>query len=857
MIKKDFDMSKTTRRQFLKGGAAVAAGTSMGLPVTVNAKTVTEVDFLREKKVTVLCRMCAQKCPSIASVLDGRVVRLAPNMGTPYGAICGRASGAVGALYDADRITTPLIRTGERGEGKFRKATWSEALDMVANKMKKIKEEGDAKSVAYLPRFNSAGAYDKGFFQIYGSPNVVGYGDTCFGASLPLGYGAVMGGTKISSISGPGTSAVSPDHEEAKYGVLLQRNVGGGLVCHPWGRTFGTGKKRGLEIVVVDPRKPSEAGESLVDWAPIKPGTDAAFLLGLMNEIFTKKYYDEKHIRTKTNANMLINVRTGLPLKTQTIKKMKKGKETEVTDYFVMTSSGAGFLSEKIEDTKILGKYDLEIDGEVIHCKTALQLMMDSCEKFTPEWAAKETKLESSQIKKIAKKLSDAKPACYIERGYRSERYANSLREKLLITQINAILGVYGAKGGVISNGRVKFGKAIKPPKLDVTSIPKWIVKNDKDKPLLNVKFYRRAWIETILTEKPYKQRLAFHWGQNIVGGSVGAKKIRDALKKLEMNVAVTPYWNETVMLCDVILPEATFLERDEALNGKWKSPLATLGVNRKAVEPLGESKDGYWIINELARRVFSADVYEKHFGEYNKRGMIAIWEKQYKGINGITAKEKATIPALQELLDGRVWAGDKHYKIKLKTKTGKWEIYPTMLAKKYKELKDSGHKDAVFANPLPVYDKPFFLEENAELSGDEFVPITGFHPLGTFTGQQTKNNLLFKTIFEEHHADHIFINKKKGKILGLKDGDKVEIYNPKLPKLVSTANVILSETVQEDAMFSYFGVAAGYFDKFAKKLRHHDQGGFNPNHLSEFLFSPLTGGNPAQDFTVKIRKAS
>ena len=847
-------MGKTTRREFLKGGVATAAGTALGIPNTAEAKTVTSADFALEKKVSVLCRMCAQKCPAVATVLEGRVARLEPNMGTPYGAVCGRAAGAMGALYDPDRITTPLIRTGRRGEGIFRKATWSEALDMVAYKLKKIREEGDAKSVAYLPRFSAAGGVDKGFFHLYGTPNIVGYGDTCFGSSLPVGYGAVMGGTKLSAVSGPGTSAVSADHEFAKYGVLIQRNVGGALVCHPWGKTFGLGKKNGMEIVVVDPRKPSEAGESLVDWAPIKPGTDEAFLLGLLNEILTNKYYDEKHLRSKTNADMLIHPDTGLPVKTQAI--MKKGKELE--DYLIATASGIGFKSEEQGETKLLGAYSVSLDdGSSIQCKTALQTMVDANKKYTATWAAEVSTLEEAQIKKIAKKLNDAKPACFIERGYRSERYANSLREKLLITQINAILGVYGKKGGVIQNGKVKLGKAIKVPKVKEPNIAKWMAKYDENKPLINVKFYRRAWVEAVLTQKPYKQRVGFFWGQNIIGGSTGSTEIAKALQLLEMIVCVSPHWNETVMYADVVLPDATFMERDECLNGKWKSPLATLGVNRKAVEPLGESKDGYWILNELARRILTPEEHEKYFGEYEKRGMITFWEKQYAGIHGITAKEQASLPSLQEVLDGRVWAGEKHYKIKCKTKTGKWEIYPTALVKKYRALKDTGNKGAEYINPLPLFVGPFVLKGNKELANNEFLPITGFHPLGTFTGQQTKNNLLLKSILEEHHADHVFINRAKGESLGLKDGDKVEIFNPRLPKIVSVAKVKLSETVQQNTLFAYFGVTAGALDNYSAHLRNQERGGFNPNHLTEFLFSPLTAGNPVQDCTVKIRRIS
>ncbi|MBV5278745.1 MAG: twin-arginine translocation signal domain-containing protein [Campylobacteraceae bacterium] len=116
-------MKKTSRRDFLKGTVATVIGGSLITKVKAEAKTVTEADFGVEKKVPLLCRMCAQFCPMIATVRDGRIVRMEANMDTPYGGICGRGRSAMGALYDPDRIKTPLIRVGERGEGKFRKAS--------------------------------------------------------------------------------------------------------------------------------------------------------------------------------------------------------------------------------------------------------------------------------------------------------------------------------------------------------------------------------------------------------------------------------------------------------------------------------------------------------------------------------------------------------------------------------------------------------------------------------------------------------------------------------------------------------------------------------------------------------------
>lgn len=111
-----------------------------------------------------------------------------------------------------------------------------------------------------------------------------------------------------------------------KFGILMQRNPGGGLVAC-MGTYVWTRKKNGLQVAVVDPRKPSEAGETDAQWVPIRPGTDAAFLMGIMHEIFKNRYFDLAYLQKHTNSDMLINVATGLPVQTRMIEKRKKGKK--------------------------------------------------------------------------------------------------------------------------------------------------------------------------------------------------------------------------------------------------------------------------------------------------------------------------------------------------------------------------------------------------------------------------------------------------------------------------------------------------------------------------------------------------
>ncbi|MBW2193794.1 MAG: molybdopterin-dependent oxidoreductase, partial [Deltaproteobacteria bacterium] len=139
-----------SRRSFLKAASTVGISAVSTTPFSeahAAPLRVPSAEYGREKKVPVLCQMCAQFCPANAYVKDGKVIRMEASPVHEYKAICGRSRAAVGALYNDDRITTPLIRTGARGEGKFRQATWEEALDLIGEKLKKLRDDGEPEKV--------------------------------------------------------------------------------------------------------------------------------------------------------------------------------------------------------------------------------------------------------------------------------------------------------------------------------------------------------------------------------------------------------------------------------------------------------------------------------------------------------------------------------------------------------------------------------------------------------------------------------------------------------------------------------------------------------------------------------------
>ncbi|MCP4248458.1 MAG: molybdopterin-dependent oxidoreductase, partial [bacterium] len=253
------------------------------------------------------------------------------------------------------------------------------------------------KSLALLPRFNGAAGLDKEFFKVYGTPNIVGYGDTCFGNSLPLGLASVTGGKKNTlGVPGLGTTAISSDYEQAKYGVCVGRNPGGGLVAYTWAAMYGRGRKNGLQVTFVDPRRPSEGGEGPgVDWLPIKPGTDLAFFLGLMNEIVAKKYYDAAYLAKYTNADMLVNVETLQPLSID-----------ENGDYLVYDKASAAVTLKSLANEPALrGEYDH--DG--LKVATGLELIAGQITQYTPEWAEGVTTVPAESIRKVAARLDQHK----------------------------------------------------------------------------------------------------------------------------------------------------------------------------------------------------------------------------------------------------------------------------------------------------------------------------------------------------------------------------------------------------------------------------------------------------------------
>ena len=181
------ELVQLTRRDFLKvfGAAGGALAASRFIPPAV-AKAAPRFDQGSDGVIHTMCEMCVWRCGVVAKIKGGRVVKLEGNPEHPHsrGRLCARGQAGLMNTYDPDRVLTPLIREGKRGEGLFRKATWEEALDKVAENMLKIKEQYGPEAMVFSSTHNLSQVQFENLLYGYGSPNYGTQRSLCFNAMI-------------------------------------------------------------------------------------------------------------------------------------------------------------------------------------------------------------------------------------------------------------------------------------------------------------------------------------------------------------------------------------------------------------------------------------------------------------------------------------------------------------------------------------------------------------------------------------------------------------------------------------------------------------------------------------------------
>ena len=235
-----------------------------------------------EQVVPTFCGMCGPRfnCRVYAFVKDGKLIRTigAAEGKKNCGAICSKGLAAPQWVYSPDRLTTPLLRIGERGEGKFTPISWKEAINRVADKLLEQKKLYGPESLAILsPEMRNYREIMLRFLAVHGSPNHAHSG-IC---STQRGFSYCY------------TLGVAPECDYQNSDLIIywaRQPVYAGPVTTSM-RNLMNAKKRKATVVAIKPSL--EPDSTMADiWMPLRPGTDAALALAMLHVIISEGLID-------------------------------------------------------------------------------------------------------------------------------------------------------------------------------------------------------------------------------------------------------------------------------------------------------------------------------------------------------------------------------------------------------------------------------------------------------------------------------------------------------------------------------------------------------------------------------------
>jgi anaerobic selenocysteine-containing dehydrogenase len=601
-----------TRRTFVKGSTA-AAGTAVaankflfGSSITTAGTEALAADLV-EDFVATTCWIGKQDCGMIARRIDGRVVKFEGNPTNPrnVGTLCPKGHAQIQAVYDPNRVKWPLVRTNAKGEtGQWRRASWDEALGMVADKVTDVLARDPKKILWQKGRSKAKDFYDDAFVKSVGCSKL-GHGAFCSDA----GYRALEYTI--------GTHAVlHPDFRFCNYMLSWGWNItnaGGNKFCWlTWPRHMVEALDRGMKITHLDPRLRS-AGPFADTWLPIRPGTDLAMALALCHELIAQDYLDRPYLTTYTNAPFLVKPDGMIARVT-----VGEGDDAEEVGLVWDEATGGPLPFGEAQSPALEGEF--ELDGMTV--KPSFQLFKEHVAQYTPEWAAPITGLDEDQIRTVATEFGENarigstivvdgvevphRPVGIM--AYHMTQQELGFQTCRAMTMIPMLVGAVGAAGGQLSDFTWKIHKNYpKFEKLTVEDPPYDFILNKSKYFPINTGFPGMV-AKVMLDPESYGveelPEIAILHYVNPLNAFPSQKEYLDSYGKFDFVAVISPWLSETAdYFGDVVLPAATI--------EKYEGPISATDQYTDAVtlrippmDPLFESRGEIDIYMDLTERI-------------------------------------------------------------------------------------------------------------------------------------------------------------------------------------------------------------------------------------------------------------
>ena len=517
--------------------------------------------------VKTCCRACIANCGVLATVRNGRVVKLQGNPEDPMskGRMCAKGLSGIQALYHPNRNKYPLIRAGERGENKWRRASWDEALEYIAKGLMKVREQYGAEAVACStggggnPEIWSIAR----FCNIFGTPNWFEPG--CAQCYLPrvLAYTMMYGGVDPSIADSNALELYFPDETPIKTLVLWGTAPsyscpasGGGMVSDL--------RAKGVKTVVVDPRMTPDAAKSDV-WLPIRPGSDVALMLAWIRYILEHKLFDRDFVRKWTNLPYLVDVESKMLLRAE------KSQDPDEPDTFVVwDQKTAGprplpypwddALDPALEGTST-------VDGR--RCKTGFQLLWERVQAYTLEKAAELCWLDAERIERAIRLFTDNSPSG-LAIGVATDQGANSVQAAMAAATIDLLMGNVERPGALLQRFRTSglFDMPNYPVPIAARMLPEEQLKKRlgaNEHKGLHIWFagHPSSIRDAMITGKPYPVKAWIDRSGNKLGAVADSQSWLPAIENMDLIVHMYTTPTSFSAYADVLLPAEEWLETD------------------------------------------------------------------------------------------------------------------------------------------------------------------------------------------------------------------------------------------------------------------------------------------------------
>ncbi|HEX2933052.1 MAG TPA: molybdopterin-dependent oxidoreductase [Candidatus Binatia bacterium] len=560
------------------------------------------------------CALCTAHCATIATVTDGKVVRLESDSDHPNGGVfCLKGKAAPELVYHPDRLNYPLKRTRPKGDADpgWQRVGWDEALDDIARRLSAIREQSGARAVALAKgtpggtSVSDAERWLARFLNRFGSPNWTSTTHVC-NWHKDTGFSYTFG-----------VEIPTPDVAHSSAFLLWGHNPSATslILAHD----IVAARKRGMKIVAVDPRRVGIAAQADV-LLQVRPGTDGALALAMIDVAIKEKLFDEKFVRQWTNGAFLVRLDNGLALTESDV--MAGGSPErfiawdEITSAPVIYYAVTGSYERATVQLSLAGERAVAAgDGKTISCQPAFASLTALAARYAPEVSAEITTVPAEKVRRAVRLLAANRPvSMFMHNGV--GQHTNATQTSRAIATFYALFGNFDQPGGNAVFPKVPLnavsGKELLPKEMAQQRIGR------ERKPLGppakpgNCAAY--DIFTAVLENRPYPVKALLNFGSNTILSTGDSRRAREGFHAWDFAVAAELFMTPTAELCDYVLPATSFLEMSSVASDFRHRPAGKLHVQYRpaVVEPLAERRSDTWIIFELAKRLgFGEDFWQ------------------------------------------------------------------------------------------------------------------------------------------------------------------------------------------------------------------------------------------------------